>query len=89
MLGVEEPESDIRPTETFDAAGHAQAEAILRFVQGVGVDAHERFGRFPKRPIVDIHGSNHYLSLQHPREVPAAMRTFRAAESLPPRPDER
>ena len=131
VMGVEEPESDIRATERFDAAdryrgsvtpnalkarvasgkqvaqydrahcralavyavpdsvadvvpyykeldvaGRAQAESILTFVQGVVADSRARIGQLPSYRIVDVHGSNHYLFLQHPREVTAAMRTF-------------
>jgi pimeloyl-ACP methyl ester carboxylesterase len=131
VMGVEEPESDIRATERFDAAdryrgsvtpnalkarvasgkqvarydrahcralavyavpdsvadvvpyyreldvaGRAQAELLLRFVQGVVADSRARIGQFSSYRIVDVHGSNHYLFLQHPREVAAAMRTF-------------
>jgi pimeloyl-ACP methyl ester carboxylesterase len=131
VLGVEEPESDIRATERFDAsdryrgsvtsnalkarvasgkqvaqydrvhcralavyavpdsvtdvvpyykeldaAGRAQAESVLTFVQAVVGDSRTRIARLPSYRIVDIHGSNHYLFLQHPHEVAAAMRTF-------------
>jgi non-heme chloroperoxidase len=131
VMGVEEPESDIRATERFDAAdryrgsvtpnalkarvasgkqvarydrahcralavyavpdsvadvvpyyreldvaGRAQAELLLRFVQGVVADSRARIGQFSSYRIVDVHGSNHYLFLQHPHEVAAAMRTF-------------
>ena len=131
VMGVEEPESDIRATERFDAAdryrgsvtsnalkariasgkqaaqyekthcralavyavpdsvadvvpyykeldagGRAQAESLLTFVQGVVADSRARIGRLPSYRIVDVHGSNHYVFLQHPREVTAAMRAF-------------
>ena len=72
----------------FDAAGLAQAESVLAFVQGVVRDAHARVAKLPNFQIVDIHGSNHYLFLQHPREVAAAMRTFLGAQSLSQRPNE-
>jgi len=141
VLGVEEPESDIRATERFDAAdryrgsvtpnalkariasgkqvarydrarcralslyavpdsvadvvpyykeldaaGRMQAESLLTFVQGVVADSRVRIARLPQYQIVDVHGSNHYLFLQHPREVAGAMRTFLGAPSLRPRP---
>ena len=131
VMGVEEPESDIRATERFDAgdrylgsvtpnalkarvasgkqmahydkahcralavyavadsvadvipyykeldaAGLAQAESLFRFVQGVVADSRARIGRLPQVQVVDVHGSNHYVFLQHPREVARAMRTF-------------
>ena len=135
VSGVEEPESDIRATEKFDAAdryqgsvtpnslkarvpggkqvarydrvrcpalavyavpdsvadvvpyyreldvvGRAQAESLLTFVQGVVSDSRARVARLRPHHIVDVHGSNHYLFLQHPREVNAAMRTFLGAQ---------
>jgi pimeloyl-ACP methyl ester carboxylesterase len=135
VLGVEEPESDIRATERFDAAdryrgsvtpnslkarvgsgkqvarydrvrcpalavyavpdsvadvvpyyrefgvaGRAQAESVLTFVQGVVADSRARVARLRPYHIVDVHGSNHYLFLQHPREVAAVMRTFLGAQ---------
>jgi len=135
VLGVEEPESDIRATERFDAAdrylgsvtpnslkarvgsakqvarydrvrcpalavyavpdsvadvvpyygefdvaGRAQAESVLTFVQGVVADSRARVAGLRPYHIVDVHGSNHYLFLQHPGEVAAAMRTFLGAQ---------
>jgi non-heme chloroperoxidase len=135
VLGVEEPESDIRATERFDAAdryrgsvtpnslkarvgsgkqvarydrvrcpalavyavpdsvadvvpyyrefdvaNRARAESVLTFVQGVVADSRARIARLRPYHIVDLHGSNHYLFLQHPREVTAAMRTFLGAQ---------
>lgn len=143
VMGVEEPESDIRATERFDAAdryrgsvipnalkarlasgkqvarydrahcralalyavpdslvdvvpyykeldaaGRVQAESLLTFVRGVVADSRARIARLPQYQIVDVHGSNHYLFLQHPREVARAMRTFLGAPSLPLRPNE-
>lgn len=133
VIGVEEPESDIRATERFDAAdryrgsvtpnslkarvgtmkrlarydrvhcralavyaladsvvdvvpyyreldaaGRAQADSLFRFVQRVVTDSRGRIGRLPRFQVVDIHASNHYVFLQHPREVADAMRTFLA-----------
>jgi non-heme chloroperoxidase len=60
----------------LDAAGRAQAESLFRFVQGVVADSRSRIGRLPQYDVVDVHGSNHYVFLQHPREVTEAMRTF-------------
>jgi hypothetical protein len=70
----------------LDAAGRMQAESLLTFVQGVVADSRVRIARLPQYQIVDVHGSNHYLFLQHPREVAGAMRTFLGAPSLRPRP---
>jgi pimeloyl-ACP methyl ester carboxylesterase len=144
VMGVEEPESDIRATERFDAADRylgsvtpnslkvrvasgrqvaqydrshcralavyaiadsvadvvpyykeldaaqrAQAESLFRFVQGVVADSRARIGRLPQFQVVDVHRSNHYVFLHHPREVAEAMRTFLASESASPRPDDR
>jgi non-heme chloroperoxidase len=140
VMGVEEPESDIRATERFDsadryrgsvtpnalkarlasgkqvaqydrarcralalyavpdslvdvvpyykeldAAGRIQAESLFTFVQGVVADSRARIARLPQYHVVDVHGSNHYLFLQHPRKVAAAMRAFLGAQSLPQR----
>jgi non-heme chloroperoxidase len=144
VLGVEEPESDIRATERFDAAdryrgsvtpnalkarlasgkqvarydrascralalyavpdslvdvvpyykelnagGRVQAESLLTFVQGVVADSRARIARLAQYRIVDVHGSNHYVFLQHPREVAAAMRTFLGTQSMSQRPNDR
>lgn len=144
VMGVEEPESDIRATERFDAAdryqgsvtpntlkarvasgkqvarydrihcralaiyavpdsvadvvpyykeldaaGRAQADSLLEFVQVVVADSRARIGRLPQFQLVDVHGSNHYVFLQHPREVAGAIRTFLATEFASPRPNER
>jgi len=138
VMGVEDPESDIRATERFDAAdrylgsvtpnelkarlasgkqvarydrahcralavyaiadslvdvvpyykeldagGRLQAESLLTFVQGVVADSRARIARLPQYQIVDVRGSNHYVFLQHPREVTAAMRAFLGTKSLP------
>ena len=73
----------------LDAAGHVQAESLFTFVQSVVADSRARIARLPQYHIVDVHGSNHYLFLQHPREVAAAMRVFLGAQSLPQRPNDR
>jgi pimeloyl-ACP methyl ester carboxylesterase len=79
LYAVPDSVADVIPYyKEFDAAGRAQAEKLLEFVQGVVADGRARFGRFPQNQIVDVHGSNHYLFLQHSREVAAAMRTFLA-----------
>jgi len=62
--------------EELDAGGRLQAQSVLRFVKGVVTDARARMTRLPLFQISDVHGSNHYVFLQHPREVAAAMRTF-------------
>jgi len=144
VMGVEEPESDIRATERFDladrylgsvtpnrlkarvasgkqmahydrvycralavyavpdsiadvlpyykelgGAGRAQADSLLKFVQGVVADSRARVGQLPQFQVVDVHGSNHYVFLQHPREVAEAMRKFLPMESASPIPNER
>lgn len=131
VMGVEEPESDIRATERFDAAdryvgpvtpnvlkarlasgkqvarydrvrcralalyavpdslvdvvpyyreldarGLVQAESLFAFVKEVVADSRGHIARLPQFQIVDVHGSNHYLFLQHPREVALSMRAF-------------
>ena len=62
--------------EELDRTGRAQAESLLKFVQLVVADSRTRVGRLPQFQVVDVHGSNHYVFLQHPREVAEAMRTF-------------
>lgn len=74
VLGVEEPESDIRATERFDAADRYQPKSLLTFVQAVVADSRARIVRLPQYQIGDVPGSSHYDFLQHPREVAAAMR---------------
>lgn len=69
----------------LDAAGRAQADSLLRFVQGIVADSRSRIGRLPQFQVFDVHGSNHYVFLQHPREVADAMRKFLAAEPAPAR----
>jgi non-heme chloroperoxidase len=64
----------------LDAAGRAQAEALLRFVQGVVADSRTKIGRFPQNTVVDFHGGNHAIFLQRPREVARAMRAFLLAK---------
>jgi pimeloyl-ACP methyl ester carboxylesterase len=79
VYAVPDSVADVIPYyNEFDAAGRAQAESVLKFVQGVVADARARMKQLPQFHIVDVHGSNHYLFLQHPREVAAAMRTFLA-----------
>jgi pimeloyl-ACP methyl ester carboxylesterase len=73
----------------FDAAGRAQGEALLRFVQGVVAESRGRVARFPQNTVVDLHGGNHFIFLQRPREVSRAMRTFLTTGPLPRRPSER
>jgi len=70
----------------LDAAGRVQAESLLSFVQAVVAESRARMARLPQFHIVDVHHSNHYLFLQHPREVAIAMRTFLGAQSSPPAP---
>ena len=55
----------------------------------VVADARARIRRLPQFQVVDVHGSNHYLFLQHPREVAEGMRKFLATESASPSPNER
>ncbi len=62
----------------LDSAGRAQGEAVLRFVQAVVADSRGRFSRFPQNTVVDVHGGNHFIFLQRPREVARAMRGFLA-----------
>jgi non-heme chloroperoxidase len=73
----------------FDTAGRVQADSLLEFVQSVVADAQARIGRLPQFQIVDVHGSNHYVFLQHPREVAEAMRKFLATESASPSRNDR
>ena len=69
----------------LDAAGGAQADSLLRFVQRVVAESRTRIAQFPQNQIVEMHGSNHYVFLQRPHEVAAAMRAFLSTESVPQR----
>ena len=57
---------------------HHHGRRSLR--QGVVSDSRARVARLRPYHIVDVHGSNHFLFLQHPREVSAAMRTSLGAQ---------
>lgn len=90
IFAVPDSLADVVPYyRELDAAGRAQADSLLVFVQGVVADAQARIERLPQFHIVDVHGSNHYLFLQHPREVVEAMRKFLATESASPRRSDR
>ena len=67
----------------LDAAGRAQAEALITFVQAVVADSRGRIAAFSQNTVVDVHGGNHFIFLQRPREVARAMRAFLSAESAP------
>jgi pimeloyl-ACP methyl ester carboxylesterase len=69
-------------------ARRAQAESLLTFAQTVIAASRARIGRLPQFEVVDVHG-NHYVFLQHPREVAAAMRTFLATKPALPQVNER
>jgi non-heme chloroperoxidase len=76
--------ADVIPYYTeLDAAGRAQAVALLRFVQGVVVDSRDRFAGFSQHTVVELHGGNHFIFLQHPGEVARAMHAFLSASSPP------
>jgi hypothetical protein len=60
----------------LDAAGRAQGDSLLKFVQAVVANSRSRFARFPQNTVVDIRGANHYVFLQRPAEVARAMRPF-------------
>jgi pimeloyl-ACP methyl ester carboxylesterase len=64
----------------LDPLGLAQADKLLRFVQAVVADSRTRIARLPQFQVVDVHGSNHYVFLQHPSEVAEAMRKFLATD---------
>ena len=68
--------------EELDAAGRARAESLFTFVQRVVTDSRSRIGELPQFQVVEVHGSNHYVFLQHPGEVAEAIRTFLEPASL-------
>ena len=77
IYAVPDSVADVVPYQSeLDAAGRAQGEALLRFVQAVVSDSRRAFARFPQHTIVDVHGSNHFVFLQHPVDVTRAMRRF-------------
>ena len=89
VYAVPDSVADVVPYyEELDATGRAQADSQLRFTQRVVAESRARIGRLPQVRVVDVHG-NHYVFLQHPREVAEAMRTFLATEPASPRPKER
>jgi pimeloyl-ACP methyl ester carboxylesterase len=73
----------------LDAARRAQADSLLRFVQRVVAESRTRIAQFPQNQIDEIHGGNHFVFLQRPREVAAAMRAFLSSDSVPQRANER
>jgi hypothetical protein len=77
IYAVPDSVSDVVPYyEELGPDGRAKAEALLPFVRAI-IDASRReFARLPQHTTVDVHGSNHYLFLQHPDQVAVAMRTF-------------
>jgi pimeloyl-ACP methyl ester carboxylesterase len=90
IYAVPDSVADVLPYYAeFDAAGRAQGEALLRFVQRVVAESQAAVARFPQNTVVDVHGGNHYIFLQRPAEVATAMRAFLAAEPLPRRSTER
>jgi non-heme chloroperoxidase len=89
VYAVADSVADVVPYyKELDNAGRAQAESLLKFVQGVVAESRARIGRLPQFEIVDVHG-NHYVFLQHPREVAEAVRRFLAKESASPQVNER
>ena len=60
----------------LNAQERAQGDKLLRFVQAVVTDGHNRFARFSQNEVVDIRGGNHFIFLQRPREVAAIMRRY-------------
>lgn len=59
----------------LDAAGRAQSERLFRSVVGLVATSRARFGKVSNNEVVGIPG-NHYIFLQHPADVAAAMRAF-------------
>lgn len=77
VYAVADSVADVVPYyKDLDAAGRAQAESLLKFVQGVVADSRTRIGRLPQFQIVEVRGSNHHVFLNHPHEVVQAMRAF-------------
>jgi non-heme chloroperoxidase len=77
VYAVPDSVADVVPYyKELDAAGRAQATALLRFVQAVVVDSRDRIARLPQYTVVDVHGGNHFIFLQRPDEVARAMRAF-------------
>jgi pimeloyl-ACP methyl ester carboxylesterase len=68
----------------LDAAGRAQADLLLGFVQDVVAESRARLARLPQATIVDMHGGNHAIFLQRPREVARAMRAFLSPDPVIP-----
>lgn len=69
----------------LDSTARAQGEALLRFVQAVVADSRARIARFPQNQVIDIHGGNHFIFLQRPRETARAVRAFLSTGAVPRR----
>ncbi|HEX6052953.1 MAG TPA: alpha/beta hydrolase [Gemmatimonadaceae bacterium] len=90
IYAVPDSVADVIPYyKELDAAGRAQGEALLGFVQAVVADSRGRIARFPQNTVVDLHGGNHFIFLQRPAEVAQTMRAFLSSASSPRRPNER
>jgi pimeloyl-ACP methyl ester carboxylesterase len=90
IYAVPDSVADVIPYyRELDAAGRAQAGALLGFVQAVVADSRDRIAGFPQNTVVDLHGGNHFIFLQRPGEVAGAMRAFLSSASAPRRPNER
>jgi pimeloyl-ACP methyl ester carboxylesterase len=90
IYAVPDSVADVIPYyKELDAAGRAQAGALLRFVQAVVVDSRDRIAGFPQNTVVELHGGNHFIFLQRPGEVARAMRAFLSPASWPRHPNGR
>jgi hypothetical protein len=90
VYAVPDSIADVLPYyKELGGAGRAQADSLLNFVQGVVADSRARMAQLPRFQVVDVHGSNHYVFLQHPREVAEAMRKFLPMESASSSPNKR
>ena len=65
-----------RTTRNSTPPAGSEGEALLAFVQRVVAESRALVSRNPQFTVVDLHGGNHFIFLQRPREVARAMRAF-------------
>jgi pimeloyl-ACP methyl ester carboxylesterase len=91
IYAVPESPTDVIPYYAeLDAAGQVQADRLFRSVTVLVTKSRARFAKVPNNEVVGIPG-NHYIFLQHPTKVAAAMRAFLSSDAKRPleRPSER
>ena len=84
IYAVPEAPTDVVPYYAeLDAAGRKQADTLFRSVKALIAKSRARFAKVPNSEVVGISG-NHYIFLQHPAKVAAAMRAFLSSDARRP-----